>query len=298
MTGQLLAHQEPAAHTIQAHARSGAELSNRYGEKSYPAGVGDHQQARSMISRPRTRTLRPSQVAALPRDEETSARIDLPRLDEDPRPLKVTAPPSRNPPAPPSKPADKPSKPSKPAAAECGKPNIVAVTSGKFLDGLTMNDYYPELRGKGYFANPDTAGPWDTGSRCGVNVQIVGSLNAGCHDESFKFTQTVHHDKSIINGSKDADDGTTHDDIADSGGDYTKPPRRQRHNAERPGKGAGSELHVSMADPPSLLYSAVKSAEWDRTFVTGLVGPDGKAEATWRASMVVKDGKVVKNTVN
>jgi hypothetical protein len=77
--------------------------------------------------------------------------------------------------------------------------------------------------------------------------------------------------------------------------DYSKPPLRQTKTAGR--QGGGSELHVSMADPPALLYSAVRSAEWDRTFVTGLVGPGGKAGTTWRVSMVVKDGKVVKNTV-
>ena len=158
-----------------------------------------------------------------------------------------------------------------------------------------MDDYYPGLRAKGYFSNPSTAGPWDTGSRCGVNVQIVGGMNLLCRDELFKFTQTVHHNKSIINGTKDADDGTTHDDIADSGGDFTKPPLRQTRTAER--DVGGGFLHVSMADPPSLLYSSVHSAEWERTFITALVGPKGKSEATWRVSTIVKGGKVVKNTV-
>ena len=214
------------------------------------------------------------------------AKTDLPRMDEGPLPLKVNAPPPVTP-AP---------TPATPTATECVKPSMVAVTSGTFLDGLTMDDYYPGLRAQGLFSNPGTAGPWDTGSRCGVNVQIVGGLNLLCRDELFQFTQTVHHDKSIINGSKDADDGTTHDDIADSGGDYTRPPRRQTRTAEH--EAGGSLLHVSMADPPSLLYSAVDSAEWDRTYVTALAGPRGKAETTWRVSIAVKDGKVVKNTVN
>jgi hypothetical protein len=150
-------------------------------------------------------------------------RVDLPRIEEGDLPLKVTAPP-----------VGPGRKPSTPAATECVKPySMVAVTSGEFLDGLTMDDYYPGLRAKGYFSNPSTAGPWDTGSRCGVNVQLVGDMNLLCRDELFQFTQTVHHDKSIINGSPDADHGTTHDDIADSGGDFTKPPRRQARTAAR-----------------------------------------------------------------
>jgi len=215
------------------------------------------------------------------------ARVDLPHVEEGPLPLKVTAPP-------PVRPAPKPSTPT--ATEGCVKPIMVAVTSGQFLDGLTMDDYYPGLRAQGNFSNPSTAGPWDTGSRCGVNVQIVGGLNLLCRDELFQFTQTVHHDKSIINGTKDADDGTTHDDIAESRGDYTKPPRRQTRTTER--DVGGNLLQVSMADPPSLLYSQVRSAEWDRTFVTALVGPRGKSETTWRVSTIVNDGKVVKNTVS
>lgn len=226
--------------------------------------------------------LRGHSFAAVP----VHTRVDLPRIEEGDIPLKVTAPP----------PVGPGGKPSTPAAIECEKPySMVAVTSGKFLDGLTMDDYYPGLRAKGYFSNPSTAGPWDTGSRCGVNVQLVGDMNLLCRDELFQFTQTIHHDKSIINGSPDADHGTTHDDIADSGGDYTKPPRRQARTAAR--ADSGSLLHVSMADPPSLLYSRVRSAEWNRTFVTALVGPRGKAETTWRVSTVIKDSKVVTNTV-
>jgi len=201
--------------------------------------------------------------------------------------VKVGAPPS-----------PVPANPATPAGTECEKPNRMrAVTSGPLLDGLTMDDYYPGLSSQGFFANPESAGPWDTGTRCGVNVQLVGNLHLLCRDELFQFTQTVHHDKSVFNGKKDADDGKTQDDIAQSGGDYTKPPRRQARTAD-PESGDGSDVvHVSMADPPSLEYAKAPDVECDRTFVTGLIGPKGKAEVTWRVSMVVKDGKVLKNTV-
>jgi hypothetical protein len=177
---------------------------------------------------------------------------------------------------------------------------MIAVTTGSLHDGLTMDDYYPGLRAQGYFRDPGSAGPFDTGTRCGAKVQLIASLNLLCRDDVFQFTQTVHHDRSIINGAKDGDDGKTRNDVADSGLDFSKPPHRQAVAAELPGPWLGAapqELHVSMADPPSLLYSAVRNAEWDRTFVTGLAGPRGKLEVTWRSSIAVRDGKVVKNTV-
>lgn len=210
----------------------------------------------------------------------------LPRRGEEP-PVKVGAPPQPFPP-----------NPATPAGTQCEKPNSMrAVISGPFLDGLTMDNYYPGLRSQGFFANPDRAGPWDTGKRCGVNVQLVGSLHLLCRDDLFQFTQTVHHEKSIFGGKKDADDGTTHDDIAESGGDYTKPPLKQS-SAPDPMSGEGSDVaHISMADPPSLEYARAPDVEWDRSFVTALTGPKGKAEVRWRVSMVVKNGEVLKNTV-
>lgn len=71
-----------------------------------------------------------------------------------------------------------PANPATPAGAECEKPNRMrAVTSGPLLDGLTMDDYYPGLSSQGFLANPESAGPWDTDTRCGVNVQLVGNLH-------------------------------------------------------------------------------------------------------------------------
>ena len=68
------------------------------------------------------------------------------------------------------------------------------------------------------------------------------------------------------------------------------PPRRQERTA-------AGEIHISMADPPSLLYSAVRSAEWDRSYVTTLTGPSGSKSVSWSMSTVVVNGKVTKNTL-
>ena len=187
----------------------------------------------------------------------------------------------------------------------CEAPKAMyAVTSGAFLDGLSMEDYYPDLVGHGWWAHGSSAGTWETGSRCGGNVQLVGSINMLCRPEQYQLEQTVTHDKSIFNGSPDEDNGTTRDDIADSRRNYSKAPARQEHAGPVP-EGIlyrddvtpPSELRISMADPPSVSYSQFRSIEWDRTFVTTLRGPAGSKSVTWRSSIRVADGKVTKNTL-
>jgi hypothetical protein len=100
----------------------------------------------------------------------------------------------------------------------------------------------------------------------------------------------VTHDKSIFEGSPDADHGKTFDDIATTGNDPSRPPFRREW--------LGNGFNVSMADPLSLLYSRVRNVEWDRTFVTALAGPGGKASVTWKSSIRVVDRKLSRNTID
>lgn len=222
-------------------------------------------------------------VQATDASTRPAALVSLPRLGADETTIFVNQPPpggGRAPGAPPAA----------PTGDSCAKPfDMVKVTSGPFQGGYTMDDYFPQHKGKGLWSHPGTAGPFDTGSRAGSNVQLYGTFPSPCRPEMFSLAQTVTHDKAVFNGVRDSDEGKTTDDIADAKLDATGPPFRREW--------LGGGFNVSIADPPSLLYSAVSNAEWDRTFVTSLAGPGGRASVTWRTSIRVVNGKLTRNTV-
>ena len=96
------------------------------------------------------------------------------------------------------------------------------LTSGQFLGGLTMDGYYPDLAGKGYYDHPATAGTFDTGSRVGGNVQLCGVIPSPCSPPTFSLAQTVRRTRFRINGVIHPEEGKTFDDIAKSGRDATR----------------------------------------------------------------------------
>jgi hypothetical protein len=175
----------------------------------------------------------------------------------------------------------------------CGKPvSMTKITSGAFRDKLTMDDYYPDLVGKGAWAHGGSAGPFDTGSRVGSNIQLIGKIRIPCDPAKFSLAQTVTYTKAIFNGVHLPKEGVAQDDIAKSGRDFAHAPSRQERSDD-----------ISMADPPSTEYSSgatslASDIEFDRSFTTSLVGPAGKESADWSTSIKVDQGKVVRNTIS
>jgi hypothetical protein len=181
------------------------------------------------------------------------------------------------------------------AEGSCGQPiSMHKLTSGPFLGGLTMDSYYPDLTGRGYYDHPGTAGTFDTGSRVGANVQLYGVIPSPCAPDQFHLEQTVTRTRLRRNGVADATEGQTFDDIAKSGRDASRAPFRQDF------LGGGTALLgyiISMADPPSIGYDASTNMERDLNFVTSLVGPSGRQSVSWALSTRVAAGVVTSNVV-
>jgi hypothetical protein len=154
-----------------------------------------------------------------------------------------------------------------------------------------MADYYPDLAGKGYWDHGGTAGPFDTGARVGANAQLVAEIHIPCDPARFSLAQTVTYVKTIRDGVHHPDEGKTMDDIAKSGRDASKAPFRQEFMGT-----AG--WAISMADPPSVTYGPSSNIEWDRSFVTSLVGPGGRSDVNWSTSIRVVNGSVTRNTIS
>ncbi|MFQ6024756.1 MAG: hypothetical protein ACE5NW_18740 [Acidiferrobacterales bacterium] len=175
-------------------------------------------------------------------------------------------------------------------ATSCDEPmSMTKVTSGAFQGALSMGDYYPDLVGRGYWDHGDTAGPWDTGSRAGVNVQLFGTVPSPCRPDQFHLEQTVTRERERINGTPTAREGTSADDIANSGRDASTAPFRQLW--------LGGGLNISMADPPSAAYSATRDIDIKKHFVTSLAGPGGKRSVNWTIELKIENGTVTKNAV-
>jgi len=186
--------------------------------------------------------------------------------------------------------------PAQPAATpdSCDIPRSMGkVTSGSFLNGLTANDYYPDLASRGYPAN---AGPFDLGNRAGSSVQLNGVVPSPCDPSQFSVGQTASVTRLRINGVKDPLEGTTFDDHARSGRDTAHAPFRQQFLG---GGAAPLGLIISFCDVPSVPYGpATTSAEFDANFVAFLAGPAGRQSVNWSISVRIASGSVTSNTVS
>lgn len=180
-----------------------------------------------------------------------------------------------------------------PQSDSCEQPRSMhKLTSGPFLGGLTMDSYYPDLRGRGYYDHPGTGGAFDTGSRVGANIQLYGVIPSPCLPGGFRLEQTVKRTRFRINGVVHAEEGKTFDDIAKSGRDASRAPFRQEFLG---GGDAPLGYIISMADPPSTGYNATSNIEHDRDFVTTLVGPSGRQSVSWSLSTRISGGSVTRN---
>jgi hypothetical protein len=179
--------------------------------------------------------------------------------------------------------------------SSCDQPiSMNVLTSGTFLGGLTMDSYYPDLAGAGYYEHPDTAGTFDTGSRAGANVQLYGVIPSPCEPSQFHLEQTITRTRYRINGTAHSEEGKTFDDIAKSGRDASTAPFRQDFLG---GGTAPLGYIISMADPPSTGYSSTSEIEHDRDFVTSLVGPGGRKSVSWSLSTRISAGAVTSNVL-
>jgi len=177
------------------------------------------------------------------------------------------------------------------APANCNTPSAMSkVVSGAFQGGWTMDDYYPDLAGGGYYLHPGSGGPFNTGSRVGASAQLYGTVPAACAAGQYTLGQTVHYARAIFNGVPHARQGQTWDDIAASGRDASRPPFRREWTG-------GGNRYISMADPPSVGYGASSNIEFDRDFVTSLAGPGGSVSVSWSTSIRVVGGSVTRNNI-
>ncbi len=171
--------------------------------------------------------------------------------------------------------------------------NMRSVTSGKFEGGKTLDDYYPDLVGSGSWGKNDTAGPFDTGTRAGSSVQLIGEYAAPCDPN---ITYTLGQMATIVRARADGKkmmengkplEGQTLDDIKRSMRDQSKPPFRQEFG-----------FAVTMADPISgIPYSTLKSYELEVNLTSSVSGPDGTRSVTWGVTIEAANGKVTKNVV-
>jgi hypothetical protein len=180
-----------------------------------------------------------------------------------------------------------------PAAADsCEQPRSMhKVTSGAFLGGLTIVDYYPDISSRGY---PSAAGPFDVGNRAGANIQLYGVIPSPCLPSQFHLEQTITRKRFRNNGVAHSEEGKTFNDIAKSGRDASRPPFRQEFLG---GGAAPLGYIISMADPPSTAYNSTSTIEHDRDFVTSLVGPSGRQSISWSLSTRISGGTVTSNVL-
>ena len=182
-----------------------------------------------------------------------------------------------------------------PAASHCDTPEQMRkVISGTFEGGKTLDDYFPDLVGRGVWGSNNKAGPFDNGTRAGSSVQLIGELPIPCDSSTAPTTlgQTATIVRARADGKKIMEkgkplEGQTIDDIARSGRDQSKPPFRQTW--------VGA---VSMADPISgIPYSTLKSYEWEVNLTTSLTGAGGSVSVNWGVTVEAAGGKVTKNEV-
>jgi hypothetical protein len=183
-----------------------------------------------------------------------------------------------------------------PAADSCGQPRSMGKTvSGAFIGGVTMDDYYPDLTGRGFWQHPGAGGTFDTGTRAGGVAQLFGVIPSPCEPSQYTLAQSVTRTRDRINGVTNPTEGQTLDDLAKSGRHFATAPFRQEFLG---GGTAPLGYVISMADPPSIGYGPATNAEWDRDFVTSLIGPAGRQSVSWSLSVRIENGVVKRNTLS
>jgi hypothetical protein len=179
---------------------------------------------------------------------------------------------------------------------DCGQPQLMdKVVAGGFLGGVTMDDYYPDLAGKGYWQHAGSGGTFDTGKRVGGIAQLYSVIPSPCDPAQYRLAQSVTRTRDRINGVTDPTDGQTLDDIKKSGRNASQAPFRQGFVG---GGGAPLGYIISMADPPSIGYGPSTNAERDRDFTTSLIGPSGQQSVSWLLSIRVVNGVVTRNSLS
>jgi hypothetical protein len=183
-----------------------------------------------------------------------------------------------------------------PAAGSCSKPRSMnKIVSGSFLGGLTMDSYFPDLSGGGFWAHAGTGGPFDTGTQAGGNAQLFGVIPSPCVPSQFHLEQTASPVRFRVGGVAQPLEGTTFDDVARSGRNFSQAPSRQEFFG---GGAAPLGFIISMADPPSVSYNSSRpNVERDTNFVSSLVGPGGRQSVSWSQSVRVVGGVVSVNTL-
>lgn len=166
------------------------------------------------------------------------------------------------------------------------------VTSGQFEGGKTLDDYYPDLVGKGYWDTNNTAGKFDTGSRVGAALQFVGTYFSPCSGDGsqFTFSQSTTIVRARADGKKLMEngkpfEGQTIDDIKRSRRDQSKAPFRQIF-----------DFAVSIPDAISgIPYASLKSYEFQVTSTVTLTGSGGSKSVDWGLNTEAAAGKVTKH---
>ena len=178
----------------------------------------------------------------------------------------------------------------------CAQPRSMnKIVSGAFLGGLTMDHYFPDLSGRGFWDHGGTGGPFVTSTQAGGNAQLFGVIPSPCLPSQFRLEQSATPVRFRIGGVAHSLEGTTFDDIARSGRDFTAGPARQEFLG---GGSAPLGYIISMADPPSVSHGPSQpDVERDTNFVSSLVGPGGRQSVRWSQSVRVAGGAVTANTL-
>jgi hypothetical protein len=180
-------------------------------------------------------------------------------------------------------------------AMHCDKPSAMRkVTSGTFEGGKTLDDYFPDIVGGGFWGTNNKAGPFDNGTRAGSSVQLIGELPIPCATSHSPTTlgQTITWKRLKVDGKKLREngkdiEGQTMDDVKRSGRDQSKAPFRQIWTGA-----------VTMADPISgAPYAGTNSYELEADLTTSLTGAGGTVSVGWGVTVEAAKGKVTKNEV-
>jgi hypothetical protein len=162
------------------------------------------------------------------------------------------------------------------------------VISGPLEGGKKVSDHFPDIVGTNSWGSDTTAGPFDNGVRAGSVVQLIGEIPAGVSHSEYTLTQTITVSRLRIDGTADALEGTTLDDIARSGRDQSTAPFRQVWGN-----------NVSMCDPISgVPYNTLTSYDFAANATSGIQHSSGSSKTVaWSVQVQAAGGTVTKNTV-